>query len=698
MVLDGNTLVNLDLLENAHDGGRKGTLLALVDTTTTAMGRRRFRQWLAAPLLRARDVADRTDAVENLMAGVAEAPPPRAPGAPPLVDAAWLKTLRDAMRGLPDLDRLLARVAGMGSAALARDHPDAKAIYYEVALHDKRKVSDFQAAVRSFRAANAVRALFHAKAPGGGQGALLPGVVAPMLRRAAHAAFPDLAPLLAFFDSAYESSDGGAAAAGKAKPKAKDYAAGGAASIVPARGTDAEYDAAVADAAAAVRELEAYLVAQKAALRCAALEWTHGAKAELRFQLTVPDGVAKSLGASYALLSKTKKVWRYHTPTIERHLAALLAAEARRDAAVKDGLRRLFARFYADAPAWHAAAKAVATLDCLVALADWSAKGDGGAMCRAELLVDAGGDGAPAPPLRLDGARHPAVARALATGGALAATLDACGGSTTFIPNSVELGGGAAGTILLTGPNMGGKSTYLRTACTAVVLAQLGAYVPAARAALAPVDRIFTRVGASDRILAGQSTFFVELAETAVILKHATRASLVVLDELGRGTSTFDGVALAFAVTQHLTTAVRARTLFATHYHTLCDDFAHEPAVALGHMDALIDEGADGAPPKVTFLYTFAPGACPKSYGLNSAARARAARRGAARAARGAANPASPSPPPRQSRRSRACRRRSLRAPPRSRPSSRRPASRPSGRLPSAPPPPPPPASERGGE
>ena len=165
---------------------------------------------------------------------------------------------------------------------------------------------------------------------------------------------------------------------------------------------------------------------------------------------------------------------------------------------------------------------------------------------------------------------------------------------------------------------MGGKSTILRQACLTVILAQLGCYVPAERMRLAPVDRIFTRVGASDRILAGQSTFYVELAETSTILNQATRASLVILDELGRGTSTFDGNAIAFAVTKHLVESVHCRTLFATHYHTLTDDFAPHAGVALGHMDCLVKEDAEGIA-QVTFLYKFVGGACPKSYGLNVA-------------------------------------------------------------------------------
>lgn len=162
-----------------------------------------------------------------------------------------------------------------------------------------------------------------------------------------------------------------------------------------------------------------------------------------------------------------------------------------------------------------------------------------------------------------------------------------------------------------------------------------------------------------------------------MILRQATRQSLVILDELGRGTSTFDGNAIAYAVTKHLTTAVKARTLFATHYHTLTEDFEADPGVALGHMSCLVDEdassaGAAGA--KVTFLYTFAPGACPKSYGLNSAwTRAARAHVAAPRAGAHATHALPHSFPPLQSRRSRGCPRASSAARRRrARPSSRR--------------------------
>ena len=163
------------------------------------------------------------------------------------------------------------------------------------------------------------------------------------------------------------------------------------------------------------------------------------------------------------------------------------------------------------------------------------------------------------------------------------------------------------------------------------ILAQVGSYVPAEKFEIAPVDRIFTRLGASDRILHGQSTFFVELAETACALRGATRRSLVIMDELGRGTSTFDGTAIASACVKHLVERNRCMTLFATHYHSLLEEWKDEPSVRLGHMECLVeggdapdvdndtDEPQDTTDHNITFLYTLGDGPCPKSFGINVA-------------------------------------------------------------------------------
>lgn len=147
--------------------------------------------------------------------------------------------------------------------------------------------------------------------------------------------------------------------------------------------------------------------------------------------------------------------------------------------------------------------------------------------------------------------------------------------------------------MLLTGPNMGGKSTILRQTCVLVILAHLGCYLPASSCQLTPVDRIFTRIGASDKILAGQSTFYVEMSETSTILSHATEKSLVIIDELGRGTSTYDGTAIAYSTLKYVSEKIGCLTLFSTHYHSLVEDFSNDPNISLQHMDCITNEDSE---------------------------------------------------------------------------------------------------------
>lgn len=182
-----------------------------------------------------------------------------------------------------------------------------------------------------------------------------------------------------------------------------------------------------------------------------------------------------------------------------------------------------------------------------------------------------------------------------------------------FIPNDCVLGGDGPRILLVTGPNMGGKSTYLRQVALIVLLAQIGSFVPAARARIGLVDRIFSRVGAHDDLPGGQSTFMVEMIETATILRQATRRSLVILDEVGRGTSTQDGLAIARAVLEDLHDRIGARTLFATHYLELTALAEQLPGVRNVHVAVLEDDG------QVVFLYTVRPGPADRAYGIHVA-------------------------------------------------------------------------------
>jgi DNA mismatch repair protein MutS len=182
-----------------------------------------------------------------------------------------------------------------------------------------------------------------------------------------------------------------------------------------------------------------------------------------------------------------------------------------------------------------------------------------------------------------------------------------------FIPNDLYFDTESQFIAVITGPNMGGKSTYLRQAAAIVILAQMGSFVPADSAALSIVDRVFTRIGAADNLARGRSTFMVEMTETAVILNTATPRSLVVLDEIGRGTSTYDGLALAWAVVEHIHQRIRARTLFATHYHELTELADQLPGVVNLHVS--VKEAGD----QVIFLRKVEPGRADRSYGIEVA-------------------------------------------------------------------------------
>ena len=201
------------------------------------------------------------------------------------------------------------------------------------------------------------------------------------------------------------------------------------------------------------------------------------------------------------------------------------------------------------------------------------------------------------PRLSIEAGRHPVVERML---------------DTPFVPNDLFLDDGHR-MLVITGPNMGGKSTYMRQVALIVVMAGMGSFVPARRALIGPFDRVFTRIGASDDLAGGRSTFMVEMTETAVILNNATDASLVLMDEIGRGTSTYDGLSLAWACASHIARRVHAFTLFATHYFELTSLAGEIDAVDNVHLDAT--EHGD----ELVFLHAVKPGPASRSYGLQVA-------------------------------------------------------------------------------
>ncbi|MFB6353725.1 MAG: DNA mismatch repair protein MutS [Halobacteriales archaeon] len=301
------------------------------------------------------------------------------------------------------------------------------------------------------------------------------------------------------------------------------------------------------------------------------------------YYLQVGKSEADAVPEAYREIKTLKNAKRFTTDALESREREILRLEARREALERELFEALRERVADAAGLLQAVGRSLSGLDVRAALAEHAAANG---WTRPEL----GGDG-----VAIEAGRHPVVEQ-----------------TTEFVPNDLDLGGERR-FLVVTGPNMSGKSTYLRQAALVVLLAQIGSFVPADAARIGLVDGIFTRVGALDELAEGRSTFMVEMQELSNILHAATEDSLVVLDEVGRGTATYDGISIAWAATEYLHNEVRALTMFATHYHELTGLADHLDRVANVHVAATERDG------DVTFLRTVREGATDRSYGIHVA-------------------------------------------------------------------------------
>jgi DNA mismatch repair protein MutS len=314
------------------------------------------------------------------------------------------------------------------------------------------------------------------------------------------------------------------------------------------------------------------------------------------YYLEVTKANAKSVPADYERKQTLVNAERFTTPELKEYETKILTAQERSGEIEKRIFAELRRQLLEAAGRMRETARKVAEIDLLACFAHLAA-------LRGWVRPQVEESGV----LEFVQARHPVVERRLEESG---------GGR--FVPNSVYMDAGVnsktgPAVLLITGPNMGGKSTYLRMAALLVVMAQMGCFVPAERMRLGLVDRIYTRIGASDNVARGRSTFMVEMTETAAILNTATNRSLVLLDEMGRGTATYDGLSLAWATVEHLHDRIGARTLFATHYHELT--LLAERLERLTNLRVTVKETAGG----IVFLHTVEAGPASKSYGIEVA-------------------------------------------------------------------------------
>jgi len=305
------------------------------------------------------------------------------------------------------------------------------------------------------------------------------------------------------------------------------------------------------------------------------------------FFIEVNRSQADKVPAEYLRRQTVKSAERFITPELKSFEDKVLGARERALARERFLYESVLEQLSANLAALQASTTAIAEIDVLSCFAERAAT----LQCAQPELVDE-------PMLRIDGGRHPVVERA---------------SREPFIPNDVRCDDSRR-MLIITGPNMGGKSTYMRQTALIVILAHIGCFVPARRAILGPLDRIFTRIGASDDLAGGRSTFMLEMTETANILNNATDQSLVLMDEVGRGTSTFDGLSLAWACAAFIATKIRAFTLFATHYFELTSLAGEAPGVVNVHVEAV--EHGD----RLVFLHSVKEGPANQSYGLQVAA------------------------------------------------------------------------------
>ncbi|KAF8331322.1 muts domain V-domain-containing protein [Cantharellus anzutake] len=323
------------------------------------------------------------------------------------------------------------------------------------------------------------------------------------------------------------------------------------------------------------------------------LHWKHVAKDE--YLVEVPRNSTKEVPASWIRKSSTKSAVRFQTPEVKK----LLEERERMKESKVAECDRAFRKFLEEVVTVYGVLRdcisKLATFDCLNSLAEISAAPG---YVKPQFFDDDAPDG-----LDIEGGRHPMIEKL---------RMD------PFVPNSIALGGAYPRHQIITGPNMGGKSSCVRMTALIIIMAQIGSHVPASSAKLGIHDAVMTRMGAMDELTKGRSTFMVEMSETSNIIRTASPRSLVILDELGRGTSTFDGMAIAFSVLLHLIESVKCKTLFITHYPLLASEMGKLADVSNGHMGFIERKREDGSR-SISFLYKLTPGIAHRSFGIECA-------------------------------------------------------------------------------
>ena len=500
-----------------RDGGRRGTLLEILDHTHTAMGARLLRRWLERPLTDVNRIIQRQDGIEELTGHTTE-----------------LSQLEEMLEHVFDFERILTRIE-----ANTTSPKDLLALKASLGMIPEIKK-------------------------------LLSGTVSIVLRK--------LSDQMDIHSTVYELLDRSMNENGTGNIRDGKYIK---------EGYSAELDE--------VRSLSENSRKWIADLEEREKEKT-GIKLKIGFNnvfgyyFEITNANKVPIPEYYMRKQTLVNAERYITPELKEFETKALSAKEKTEELELKIYQAVKAAIRPEIAAMQRTAKALAALDCLTGLSRAALKER---YVRPQITNSREGR------ISIHDGRHPMVEHALKR--------------EMFVPNDTELNHTDQEMIIITGPNMAGKSTYMRQVAVLTIMAQTGSFIPAKSASFAPVDRIFTRVGAADDISTGQSTFMVEMKEVSHILCNATKNSLILLDEIGRGTSTYDGMSIARAVVEYLNSKVHAYTLFATHYHEL-SDMAAENEHIKNYTVTVKERGKE-----ITFLRRIVPGSADKSYGIHVA-------------------------------------------------------------------------------
>ena len=590
LALSPNALAQLEILRNSDDGKERGSLLWLMDRTLTAAGARQVRRWVSRPLRDVAAIKERLDAVEEFLEKGADHP--------------VLSVLPSVLKELPDVERILGRVLHKTSSPF-------EFLTLLQIFKDLHKRLGLEADLDALHAAIVGLDSTTTTTPEEEEREclLLPlvkGLRSELLVRELAAA-ADL-QCAAAAQAILASLNPEAAAAGD---KLRLFA-------------DDEKFPDVAEKREMVTACEAALEALRPEfakiLNVRSVSYLSIAN-QGDYLIEIPLELEKRAPKTWERVSSTKKMVRFRPPEVKKALAALELAREHLTITANAAWLRLQTEFATHYASFRGAVRALATLDCLNGFAGLSASG---AYTRPEFV-----DNNDAPPqLHITAGRHP-VLDVLLEG--------------SFVPNDIHLSGGADDSdgfiacpnskgskkstsaercAVITGPNMGGKSCYIRQAALIVCMAQAGCFVPAQSCRLHAFDAVYTRMGAADNLALGRSTFLEELGEASTILSHATPRSLVIIDELGRGTSTRDGRAIAAATLEYICNSLRCLTLFVTHYPEVAQvGIEGQQGIGSYYMAHVVENTNEeqAAVPQVTFLYRATRGVAEASYGLNVA-------------------------------------------------------------------------------